>query len=51
MAFSVDDLVAARQEHIDMAYKVTELMGLLGEKSQYYFLIDPDGYEIEIIRV
>lgn len=50
MAFSVDDLEASRKEHINLGYKVTELMGLPGEKPQYYFVTDPDGYEVEIIR-
>ena len=50
MAFSVDDLEASRQKHMDMGYEVTELMGLPGEKPHYYFVTDPDGYAIEILR-
>lgn len=50
MAFSVDDLEASRQKHIDMGYKTTELMGLPGEDPHYYFVTDPDGYEVEILR-
>ena len=50
MAFSVDDLEESRQKHIDMGYKTTELMGLPGEKPRYYFVTDPDGYEVEILR-
>lgn len=47
---SVDDLEASRERHIKMGYKVTELMGLPGNKPKFYFITDPDGYEIEIIR-
>jgi len=50
MAFSVEDLEAAHQEQKDRGYEVTELMGLPGNKPDYYFLTDPDGYQIEIIR-
>ncbi|NLY85620.1 MAG: lactoylglutathione lyase [Tissierellia bacterium] len=50
MAFSVKDLEASRQRHMEMGYEVTELMGLPGEKPRYYFVTDPDGYDIEIIR-
>ncbi|NLV88487.1 MAG: lactoylglutathione lyase [Tissierellia bacterium] len=50
MAFAVKDLEASRQKHMEMGYEVTELMGLPGEKPRYYFVTDPDGYDIEIIR-
>src|SRR5699024_9010981 len=50
MAFSVEDLEATHQEQKDSGYEVTELMGLPGNKPDYYFLTDPDGYQIEIIR-
>lgn len=50
MAFGVKDLEASRERHMEMGYEVTELMGLPGEKPRYYFVTDPDGYDIEIIR-
>ncbi|MGJ0845127.1 lactoylglutathione lyase [Tissierella praeacuta DSM 18095] len=50
MAFSIKDLEASREMHKKMGYEVTELMGLPGEKPRYYFVTDPDGYDIEIIR-
>lgn len=50
MAFSVEDLEASRERHREMGYEVTELMGLPGEKPRYYFVTDPDGYDVEIIR-
>lgn len=50
MAFSVEDLEASRERHKEMGYEVTDLMGLPGEKPRYYFVTDPDGYDVEIIR-
>ena len=39
-----------RKAHKEMGYKVTELMGLRGEKPRFYFVTDPDGYDVEVIR-
>lgn len=50
MAFSVEDLEASRQKHMEMGYEVTELKGLPGSPPKYYFVTDPDGYQVEIIR-
>lgn len=50
LAVSSTDLEASRQKHIEMGYEVTELMGLPGSPPRYYFITDPDGYEIEVIR-
>lgn len=50
IAVSVDDLEASREKHKEMGYRVTELMGLPGEPPKYYFVTDPDGYDVEVIR-
>lgn len=50
LAMSVVDLEASRQTHLKEGYKVTDLYGLPGQPPKFYFLTDPDGYEIEIIR-
>ncbi|MBZ2174892.1 VOC family protein [Schnuerera sp. xch1] len=50
IAVSVDDLEASRERHKEMGYKVTELIGLPGEKPKYYFVTDPDGYDVEVLR-
>lgn len=50
IALSVKDLEASRDKHKEMGYRVTKLMGLPGEKPRYYFVTDPDGYDVEIIR-
>ncbi len=50
IAVSVEDLEASRERHEKMGYKVTKLMGLSGEKPRFYFVTDPDGYDVEVIR-
>ncbi|MGL4989708.1 MAG: lactoylglutathione lyase [Sarcina sp.] len=49
-AIGVDDLEEMRDKHIKMGYEVTDLKGLPGEKPKYYFVTDPDGYKVEVIR-
>ena len=39
-----------REKHISLDYKVTDLKGLPGEEPHYYFVTDPDGYMVEVIR-
>ena len=51
IAYEVDDLEKAHEEHKKMGYKVTDLWGLSDSKiPKFYFITDPDGYDIEIIR-
>ena len=50
IAVSVEDLEASRERHLEMGYEVTELMGLPGSPPRFYFVTDPDGYEIEVLR-
>lgn len=49
-ALTVGDLERSHAIHKEMGYNVTDLKGLPGEPPRYYFLKDPDGYNIEIIR-
>jgi lactoylglutathione lyase len=50
LAVGIEDLEASHETHSKLDYKVSELMGLPGSPAGYYFITDPDGYEIEIIR-
>jgi len=50
IAVSVEDLEGSRDSHMGMGYKVSELMGLPGSPPRYYFVTDPDGFEVEVIR-
>lgn len=50
-AIGSEDIERLREKHIEMGYEVTDLKGLPGEKPHYYFVTDPDGYKVEVIRV
>ncbi|MDA5414376.1 lactoylglutathione lyase, partial [Streptococcus thermophilus] len=39
------------QAHKEAGYNVTDLSGLPGKPKMYYFITDPDGYKIEVIRL
>jgi len=51
IAYEVDDLENSHKYHKEKGFKVSELGGLEDtEKPLFYFITDPDGYDIEIIR-
>ena len=50
LAFSVEDLESSHKRHFEMGIETTELMGLPGDPPRYYFITDPNGYDIEIVR-
>ena len=51
LALGVDDLEASHADHKAKGYNPTDLKGLGGDsKPRFYFMSDPDGYKIEIIR-
>lgn len=50
IAISSDDLEAQHNAHKADGYNVTDLKGLPGTAPSYYFITDPDGYKIEVIR-
>lgn len=50
IAISSDDLEALHEKHQAEGFNVTDLKGLPGTAPSYYFIVDPDGYKIEIIR-
>ncbi|SHH32821.1 VOC family protein [Clostridium grantii] len=49
-ALTVENLEESHETHKNMGYEVTDLKGLPGSAPQYYFVTDPDGYKVEIIR-
>ena len=51
IAVGTTDLEESHQKHQEMGYEVTPLKGLPGEAPHYYFVTDPDGYKIEIIKI
>ena len=50
LAVEVDNLEAVHLEHEAKGYQVVALKGLDAGVSNYYFLTDPDGYQIEVMR-
>lgn len=50
IAVSTPDLEAIHQTHQRAGYEVTDLKGLPNTPASYYFIVDPDGYKIEVIR-
>jgi lactoylglutathione lyase len=49
-ALAVSDLEKSHEFHKNMGLEVTDLKGLAKQKPSYYFITDPDGYKVEIIR-
>ncbi|MDH6364771.1 lactoylglutathione lyase [Enterococcus sp. PF1-24] len=50
IAISTPDLEALHAKHQAAGYEITDLKGLPGVAPSYYFIIDPDGYKVEVIR-
>ncbi|NLL30076.1 MAG: lactoylglutathione lyase [Clostridiales bacterium] len=50
IAVGTQDLEGMREKHIALGYEVTPLKGLPGSVPTYYFVTDPDGYKVEVIR-
>ena len=38
------------EKHQAEGFNVTDLKGMPEQPPSYYFIVDPDGYKIEIIR-
>lgn len=50
IAIATEDLQALHDQHAAAGFDVTELKGLPGVPPSYYFIKDPDGYKIEVIK-
>lgn len=50
IAVSASDLEGSHERHRQMGYQVTKLSGLPGDPPRFYFITDPDGYDVEVIR-
>lgn len=51
LAVGVVDLEASHQRHEEMGLSPKPLKGLPGQGSRFYFLADPDGYLIEVVKI
>lgn len=50
LAVGVEDLEASHRRHEEMGLNPKPLKGLPDQKPNFYFLSDPDGYWIEVVR-
>ena len=50
VALSVENLEESHRLHTEAGYEVTDMKGLPGNPPNYYFIKDPDGYKVEVIR-
>lgn len=50
LALGVDDLEASHRFHQEQGFNPKPLKGLAGGPPKFYFLADPDGYLIEVVR-
>lgn len=50
LAIGVDDLEAVHEKCQASGYETTELKGLPGSDPSYFFVTDPDGYRLEVMR-
>lgn len=50
IAISSADLEGLHKKQKEAGFNVTDLKNLPGVPPSYYFIVDPDGYKIEVIR-
>ena len=51
LAVGVVDLEASHKRHTEMGLEPKPMKGLPGSPPKFYFLSDPDGYLVEVVRV
>ena len=51
LAVGVKDLEGSHRRHQELGLNPEPLKGLAGGKPKFYFLADPDGYLVEVVRV
>jgi len=50
LAVGVTDLEASHKRHSEMGLQVTPLKGLEAGNPKFYFVTDPDGFRVEVVR-
>ncbi|MFV0424665.1 MAG: VOC family protein [Bacilli bacterium] len=50
VAIEVENLEDEQERCKSLGYEVTDLKGLPGSMPSYFFVTDPDGYKVEVIR-
>lgn len=51
LALGVKDLETSHRRHTEMGLQPEALKGLPGGEAKFYFIADPDGYLVEVVRV
>lgn len=51
IAIGVKNLEDTHEEYSQSGYEVTDLKGLSDGAASYFFIKDPDGYKIEIVKL
>ncbi|TYO95028.1 lactoylglutathione lyase [Geothermobacter ehrlichii] len=51
LAVGVKDLAASHRRHTELGLNPMPLKGLAGGEARFYFLSDPDGYLVEVVKV
>ena len=51
LAVGVEDLESSHQRHQEMGLDPKPLKGLPGQGAQFYFMSDPDGYLVEVVKL
>lgn len=51
IAVGVENIESERDRHISLGYEVTPIKGLSDKAATYYFVTDPDGYKVEVIKL
>lgn len=51
LALGVDNLEETHKKCVASNYFTTELKGLPGQPPKYFFITDPDGYRLEVMRL
>lgn len=50
IAISTDEIENLHEKQKAAGFNVTDMKGLPGTPPSYYFITDPDGYKVEVIR-
>lgn len=50
IAIAVEDVPASFEKHKKASFSMTDLKGLPNSPTRYYFVMDPDGYKIEVVQ-
>ena len=50
LAVAVEDLEGSHRTHTELGLNPTAIKGLTAGKGMFYFLTDPDGFRVEVVR-